>query len=170
MKYELHYSQRKTLELRILGDGTLVVKAPEQLKTSEIDAFVIRKQAWIDRKLKQQIKRSTIPALDADTIEQLREQTRLKADAWLDRWSGPLPTGISVRDKHTSWGSCSGRGHVSLNIRMALLPSDLFDYVMVHEICHLTEMNHSSRFWQEVERYLPNYKELRSRLKNIQFL
>lgn len=66
-----------------------------------------------------------------------------------------IPT-VSVRDQSTRWGSCSSRGTVSLNWRLVLLKPDLQDYVILHELAHLTEMNHSKRFWDLLDHYDPN--------------
>lgn len=78
---------------------------------------------------------------------------------------------IRVKDVTSHWGSCSIQKNLNFNYRIAMLPIELCDYIIVHELCHLTEMNHSSRFWALVEQVIPNYKELRQTLKkNHMFL
>lgn len=77
------------------------------------------------------------------------------------------PTRITVRGQRTRWGSCSARGAISLNWRLMLLPSDLVDYVIVHELCHLRYMDHSPRFWALVARALPGVENYRRRLREI---
>ena len=72
---------------------------------------------------------------------------------------------ITIRDQKTRWGSCSGRGTLSFNWKLMLAPPAILDYVVVHELCHLTHMNHSRDFWQAVECVLPDYKERRQWLK-----
>lgn len=74
---------------------------------------------------------------------------------------------LTVRDQKTRWGSCSSRGTISLNWRLLMVPSDLADYVVVHELCHLRHMNHSPRFWETVQGVLPRWRESRARLRAI---
>jgi hypothetical protein len=72
---------------------------------------------------------------------------------------------ITIRNQSSRWGSCSRRGNLNFNYRIALLPPELADYIIVHELCHLGEFNHSEKFWNLVERTIPNWRELRARLK-----
>ena len=72
---------------------------------------------------------------------------------------------IRIADQKTRWGSCSSRGTISYNWHLILLPENILDYVVVHELCHLLEMNHSPRFWSQVEKILPDYRERRNWLK-----
>lgn len=72
---------------------------------------------------------------------------------------------IAIRAQHTRWGSCSGKGNLNFNCLLALVPAEVLDYTVVHELCHLKEMNHSPKFWGEVEKILPDYKQCRKWLK-----
>jgi hypothetical protein len=73
---------------------------------------------------------------------------------------------ITIRSQRTRWGSCSARGDLSFNCLLMLCPGDVLDYVVVHELCHRKQMNHSAAFWSEVERVLPDYKSRRKWLKD----
>jgi len=81
-------------------------------------------------------------------------------------YSVPLKR-ISIRNQKTRWGSCSKLGNLNFNYKIIFLPKDLRDYIIVHEICHLIEFNHSKRFWHEVSRTFPNHKEMRKKFRNI---
>jgi predicted metal-dependent hydrolase len=71
---------------------------------------------------------------------------------------------ISIRNQKTRWGSCSSRGNLNFNYKIALLPAHLVDYIIVHELCHLGQMNHSAKFWELVSKTTPNYLALRKEL------
>lgn len=74
---------------------------------------------------------------------------------------------ITIRGQKTRWGSCSRRGNLSFNFMLMQFPESVIDYVLVHELCHLKEMNHSEKFWSLVQTIIPNYKELRGKLKGV---
>ena len=82
------------------------------------------------------------------------------------RFTGGHYTSITIRDQKTRWGSCSSSGNLNFNCALMNTTPEIIDYVVVHELCHRKQMNHSALFWAEVEKILPNYKELRSALKN----
>ena len=83
---------------------------------------------------------------------------------------GLTPHDVSLCDFKARWGSCDAEGRVKLNWRLAMLPPELRDYVIIHELCHLRELNHSAVFWRLVEKYCPSYREYRSRLRDFSFL
>jgi predicted metal-dependent hydrolase len=86
---------------------------------------------------------------------------------WIER-TGMRPRALAIRGQNTRWGSCTSGGLISLNWKLLATPPDVIDYVIVHELAHLQHMNHSPRFWQAVERWLPNYRDLRRRLKDLE--
>ena len=76
---------------------------------------------------------------------------------------------IVIRNQKTRWGSCSKKGNLNFNYKIALLPSEVADYIIVHELCHLGEFNHSQNFWNLVAKTIPDYKAIRKNLKNNEY-
>jgi predicted metal-dependent hydrolase len=74
---------------------------------------------------------------------------------------------VFIKNQKSRWGSCSSKKNLNFNYRIALLPTELQDYLVVHELCHLGQMNHSEQFWNLVAEMLPNYQQLDSRLKKV---
>jgi predicted metal-dependent hydrolase len=74
---------------------------------------------------------------------------------------------VTIKNMSSRWGSCSRKGNLNFNYRLALLPSELADYVIVHELCHLGEFNHSRKFWNLVEKAVPGWREGRAKLQQI---
>lgn len=115
---------------------------------------------------------SLTPA-EAARLETLQKRYRAKARARLEsrvayyhKFTGGRYTSITVRDQKTRWGSCSSSGTLSFNYRLIFAPPEILDYVVVHELCHLTHMNHSKDFWNMVGSVLPDYKTRRQWLRD----
>jgi len=104
-----------------------------------------------------------------ETLEKrYRSAARTKFEqrcAYYRRFTGGIYHSITIRDQKTRWGSCSSRGTLSFNYRLIFAPPAVLDYVVVHELCHLTHMNHSADFWNKVASVMPDYKQHRKWLK-----
>ncbi|EKD99717.1 MAG: hypothetical protein ACD_22C00190G0001 [uncultured bacterium] len=92
----------------------------------------------------------------------IKEQLNFFADLY-----GVKINRVFIRNQRSRWGSCSKLGNLNFNYKVALLPKELMNYVIVHEVCHLIEFNHSKNFWNQVGKTVPNYKELRKKLRAI---
>ncbi len=101
----------------------------------------------------------------------LREQARSLAASRIIHFNShyQVPIGkVFIKNHKSRWGSCSAKGNLNFNYKIVLLPLSLTDYVIVHELCHLKEFNHSTKFWAKVAETLPNHKELRLQLRDIE--
>ena len=142
----------------------------------EIERFLKEKQQWIIEKLQlvrekqreRQEREATINKLTMDEIQALADkalQVIPERVAYFAPQVGVTYGRITIRNQRTRWGSCSGKGNLNFNCLLMLTPPEIIDYVVVHELCHRKQMNHSSAFWAEVEKILPDYKERRLWLK-----
>ena len=163
--YKLVRSNRKTLAVEIKGDGQVIVRAPYRISKREIERFVTEKADWIEKHLKtireRQAARPAVKKLTAAEIQELADVAMKDFPERVRRFApqvGVTYGRITIRNQKTRWGSCSSKGTLNFNCLLMLAPSEVRDYVVVHELCHRLEMNHSPRFWAEVERILPDYK------------
>lgn len=164
-------SDRKTMSLQIRPDGSLVVRAPRRLPEREIRYFLQEKSAWIERtlaKVKEANRAGEEAPLSPEDIRALTDRAlevippRVKSFA---SQMGVTYGRITIRNQTGRWGSCSSVGNLNFNCLLMLCPEEVRDYVVVHELCHRKEMNHSRRFWQELARVLPEYEQQRQWLK-----
>ena len=165
---EVIRSKRKTLAIEIRPDMRVVVRAPEKIPQNEIMKFVEEKQNWIKKHLVQMYfkaekikKQKKEPALTNADIEKLCQKALSVIPDKVKYYAeiiGVTYGRITIRNQKTRWGSCSSKGNLNFNCLLMLMPDKVLDYVVVHELCHLKQMNHSKKFWMEVERYMPDYK------------
>ena len=165
IKYTLIRSNRKTLGMQIKGTE-LIVRAPLRTSQKQIDAFVNENSAWIERNLKKAEKQqNTAEQQGALTEKELRELAdRAKKYipqrvAYFAPKVGVTYGRITIRNQRSKWGSCSSKGDLSFNCLLMLAPPEVIDSVVVHELCHRKEMNHSPRFYAEVLRVFPEYRK-----------
>lgn len=157
MEYELIRSDRKTIAIQIRPDGRVVVRAPRRMNKARIEAFVREKEGWIQAHMP---KAETLPGLTDGELKQLTALA--KADlplrvAGFARRLGVSYGSVTIRHQRTRWGSCTGAGNLNFNCLLMLAPEPVRDYVVVHELCHRLEMNHSARFWAHVAGAMPDY-------------
>lgn len=172
MDFELIRAKRKSISLQIREDGSLVVRAPRFLSEREIIKFVESKRDWIEKaRDRQQARVQEKGALEPIPVAEVHrlalEAKRLLPGqvAFYAEKLGVRYGRITIRNQTSRWGSCSGKGNLNFNCLLMLTPPEIIDYVVVHELCHLLEMNHSTRFWSHVESILPDYKLRRKWLK-----
>lgn len=175
LPYTLIRSNRKSCSISITPNGRITVRVPLRISDREIHHLLTDRQNWIITKyLEQQQKQARMPVSDlTDTQRAALTQRYIaaareyfpKRAAHFQQFTGGTYSRITIRDQKTRWGSCSARGTLSFNWRLMLAPPAILDYVVVHELCHLTHMNHSPAFWQAVEAVCPDYRESRRWLK-----
>ena len=166
MEYTLIRSRRKTLSIEITPRGEILVRAPSRMSRRDIQYFLESRRDWIAAHLAklepapEPLSTADLQLLSARAKETIPPRAAAFA-AQLDVSFGR----ITIRSQKTRWGSCSVQGNLNFNCLLMLAPEAVLDYVIVHELCHRKQMNHSAQFWAEVERILPDYTEPRNWLK-----
>ena len=172
MDYTLVRTNRKTIAIYIRPGGLVEVRAPRRCPQRDIERFVASKAKWIAEKRALMLARARRqaepdPALEARLRAQAKETLPQRVAHFANRM-GVSPARVKVTGAKTRWGSCSSQGNLNFSWRLMLADDRAIDYVVVHELAHLREMNHSPRFWAVVEAVLPDYKQRRLRLKQLQ--
>ena len=210
MEYRLIRSARKSLALVITKEGKLEARAPRSMPTETIEAFILKKQKWIEEKIEQIKSRKAAPktytegdsflylgqsyelAFSDETLLPLvlkdkfyiasRYQHRVKyvmaywyrLEAYkllltrvqhYSALTGIFPKEVKLSNASHRWGSCSFKGNINLCWRLIMAPLKIIDYVVVHELVHLKQHDHSKLFWAKLEQIMPDYKERRKWLK-----
>lgn len=175
LPYDVVYSRRKTCAISIAPEGEITLRLPLGTSEAEIRRLLLDKQHWLiihwleaqehaARKPVSDLTDTQRAALEKRYIEAAREYFPKRAACFLPLTGGSFNR-ITIRDQKTRWGSCSAKGTLSFNWRLMLAPPAVLDYVVVHELCHLTHMDHSKAFWALVESVCPDYRVHRKWLK-----
>ena len=161
------HARAKQLKLSVSAYGDVRVTVPKYVPIKLVTPFIHLHKSWLLDKLK---KAQYIPKPKKLTKEEVvelkiktREMVRTKLEKF-NRYYNFEYLRITVRNQKTRWGSCSSNKTLSFNCKLALLPEEMVDYIVVHELCHLREMNHSKRFWDLVAQTIPNHRAIRKRL------
>lgn len=175
VSYTLRLNPRsKSIKFAIHVGGEFVVSAPPRVTQRMIEQIILQKKDWILDKITHFKNVIKIPR--KTKAEQKAEYVRLKEDAlriatekvvyWNTFYNFKYKN-ISIKNQKTRWGSCSKSGNLNFNYKIALLSDKLADYLVVHEISHLGEFNHSAKFWSLVSKTIPDYETVRKELKGI---
>lgn len=175
MKVNIIKSNRKTIAIQINPDLSVTVRAPRRVAQRDIEKILSDKEAWILKHIESMrqknaaLENSAQQRLTNDEIRELAEKALKyipERVAYFAEQVGVSYGRITIRSQKTRWGSCSNKGNLNFNCLLMLTPPEVIDYVMVHELCHRKEMNHSKAFWNEVGKVLPDYKIWEKWLKN----
>lgn len=174
VEYELRRSKRsRHMRLAVYCGGSLVVTAPENLNFSKIENFILAKAEWVLEKIGIMVKRKksiVLAGSDKREYKKLKNQALALAKIKVEKFNKIYDlkyAKITIRNQKTRWGSCSKKGNLNFNYKIALLPEDLADYIIVHELCHLKEFNHSKNFWDLVSVAIPDYRQKRKKIKSL---
>lgn len=165
--YVRHRRARRYL-LRVDHDGRVRVTIPRGGSRREADAFLQRNREWVARQRARLVSHAGRSPEERRLLRSRAQEElppRLRA---LAREHGLVSalTRVSIRNQRTRWGSCGRDGHITLNWRLVLMPPEVCDYILIHELMHLRRMDHSPKYWALVEAACPEYRAARTWLRS----
>lgn len=170
IEIEIIKSNRKTIAIEVRQDLRVIVRAPKRASNREIMKLVEQKQDWIAKHLAhmqiryEETRRAKEKQFTDDDIRKMKDEAKRVIPDRVKYYAdimGVTFGKITIKNQKTRWGSCSSKGSLNFNCLLMLTPDKVRDYVVIHELCHLKQMNHSKMFWAEVEKVMPDYKVYR---------
>jgi predicted metal-dependent hydrolase len=173
IEYVLKSSKRaRHIRIVVKHDASVVVTIPYKVGEIRAEYFVVQKASWILERIayikknpqRDIVKHSTqeIEGYKVQALKLVRERL-----AYFNQFYKLIWNNISIKNTVSRWGSCSKKGNLHFNYKIVLLPPNVADYIIVHELCHLGEFNHSKNFWKLVAKTIPDYMEMRRELKKV---
>ena len=159
------------IKITIKSDASVFVSTPFWVSEKKAREFIQEKTNWILEKIKSfENKTPRFPRADREDYlkhkELAREIARKKLN-YFNAFYGFEINKVFIRNQRTVWGSCSELGNLNFSYRIVYLSERLCDYIIVHELCHLGELNHSKKFWELVAKTMPDHKRIRKEIKSI---
>lgn len=173
ISYKIKRSKRaRRMSLAVHCDGSVIVTLPQNAPTNIIDKFLREKMGWVRGKIAffKQFKNPLLPKLGRKDYFKHKNQALEMAKDRVNFFNNIYKFNfnkISIRSQKTRWGSCSTKGNLNFNYKILFLSEKARDYIIVHEMCHLKQFNHSKNFWNLVEISLPDYTEIKKELKML---
>ncbi len=161
MHPEVIRSHRRSLVLIITPEARLVIRAPLKLPAEAINRFIQQKKRWIERQMARLSARPRPIVLMEEEREgwiRIAREKIVERCRYFSELTGYRPVSVSISSARSRWGSCGAKGTINFSWRLAMAPPEVIDYVVVHELVHLIERNHSARFWRRVAEIIPDHK------------
>lgn len=170
--YTFRKSRRaRCMRLTIKTDASLVVSVPFRISEIMAEKFIREKAQWILQKLEYfRNRKSNLPPATRKDYLKYKKLAREIAEKKLTYFNSIYNFSIgriSIRNQKTRWGSCSRSGNLNFSYRIIYFPENLCDYIIVHELCHIGEFNHSKKFWALIEKTVPEHKKIRKEVRKI---
>jgi len=168
--YTLKISKRaKRMRLAVYCDGSFVVTKPVGLNENIVERFIVQKSNWVLSKL-DYFKQFGAGIFKNDQQKYLthREEALRFVEKRINYFYNTYNfkfNKINIKNQKTRWGSCSKKGNLNFNYKLLFLPEHIANYIIVHELCHLKEFNHSHKFWNLVAKAIPSYLEIKKELQ-----
>jgi predicted metal-dependent hydrolase len=176
ISYKLKRSKRaKRMRLAVYCDGSVVITSPIGVEKSIVEKFFIDKKRWIRDKLSyfRSVNSKAIRTFShKDYVENKDKALTLVSERvrFYNMVYGFSYNNINIKNQRTRWGSCSKKRNLNFSYKILFLPTNLQDYIVVHELCHLKEFNHSRKFWLLVKETIPDYSDIRNELRRQEIM
>ena len=167
--YKITYSSRKSIGIYVHRDSLVEVRAPKRTSLKVIRELINKKEKWIEKSKEKMIKNSTIE-FSEEEIESLINKGKIILADKIDYYCKIMkvnPRSIKIGKAKSYWGCCTGKNNIIFSYRLFNLEEEMINYVIVHELAHIKEHNHSKEFWKEVEVVIPDYKRIRTKLGQL---
>lgn len=174
--YSVNKSKKaRRVKLAVCCDGSVAVTIPHHFNEGIADRFVKEKMDWIMEKIShfERFDKIIIPQMSKKDYGEYKDKALALVNERISHFNqmyGFSFNDISIKNHKARWGSCSSSNNLNFNYRIVFLPLKLADYIVVHELCHLGELNHSKDFWSLVAKALPHHKDLRKELRMIRLI
>ncbi|MBO4415452.1 MAG: M48 family metallopeptidase [Lachnospiraceae bacterium] len=173
IKYTIIRSRRRTMAIEITPEAQVLARVPLMMTDGAVNEFIEARKGWIEKHLdkirKKNAEKNSEPKLTETERKELIDKALKIIPERVEYYAGKIGVtygNITIRNQKTRWGSCSTKGNLNFHYMLAAMPDEVLDYVVVHELCHRREMNHSPKFWAEVAKILPDHKTVRKWLKD----
>ncbi len=169
IQYTLIRANRKSIGIRISDTGEVIVRAPQRTPVHEIEAVLLQHTKWIEKnKQRAEDRQTQLDNLDEEQREQLRQLAKVflaKKTEYFATLMGLTYKKITITSAKKRLGSCSTNGSICYSLYLLLYPDAAVDYVVVHELAHLVQPNHSEKFYEVIQRYLPDWQARKALLQ-----
>lgn len=170
--YQVRTSKKaKHVRITIYNDKRIVLTVPRRTPLKHAEEFLHSKINWLLKRLPEQPALAKAPERAREEYSKYKESALILARerlAHFNKFYSFKYNRISIRNQKTRWGSCSRKGNLNFSYRIALINPELADYIIVHELCHLKEFNHSRNFWALVEQTIPEWRTLKRQIRALE--
>ncbi len=162
---KITYSNRRTLSLSINREGEPEVRAPYGCPAQIVEGFIQKHRRWIEKRLAERANQKEHSPEEIANLRQKAKEVLPQRVAYFAPLMGVRPASLKITSAKTRYGSCSGKNGICFSLYLMEKSERAIDYVVVHELAHIKQHNHSPAFYKEIEKILPDYRERIKELK-----
>lgn len=170
--YKIIRSNRKTVGIKVTQQQEVIVRIPNRFPAKKVPSIVENHREWIEKAIAKQSEKSDYKCeLSDEDIEKLKQLAKSIIPSKVEKFAkimGAKPTGVKITSAKTRFGSCNAKNSLCFSYILMLYPDEAVNYVVVHELAHTFEHNHSQKFYEKISEFITNYKYCEKLLKKSQ--